>query len=68
MYWRKKGVRALPCTDLLPGAAERKMDGHLLLGATWDDLGIDGSGGEGLLSYAGDGWRLSDGSLGGGEE
>nr|XP_040255327.1 uncharacterized protein LOC120973581 [Aegilops tauschii subsp. strangulata] len=42
----------------LPGAVERKPDNHLLLEAAWDELGVDGSGGEGLGStayHAGDG-------------
>ena len=35
-----EGVRALPRTGLVPGAAERKPDGHLLLGAAWEELGL----------------------------
>ena len=52
-----EGVRPLPCTCLLLRAAERKLDGHLLLVAAWDELWVGGSGGEGLGSatlHAGD--------------
>ncbi|EMS63741.1 Organic cation transporter-like protein [Triticum urartu] len=66
-----EGVRVLPCTSLLTGAAERKPDDHLLLKAALEELGVDGSGGEGLGSSA----RLAEDrrkapvtSLGGGGE
>ena len=62
-------VRAQPSTGLLPGAAERKLDDHLLLEAAWDELGVDGSEGEGFgsaASHTGDSWKESETSLGGG--
>ena len=66
-----EGVRALSSGDLPPGAAERKSDGHLLLGAAWDEFGVNKSRSVGLESAARhvrDGRRSPDGSLGGGAE
>jgi hypothetical protein len=47
--FQTEGVRALPCTGIFPGAVECMPDDHLL-GATWDELAVDGSEGEGLGS------------------
>jgi hypothetical protein len=41
-------VQALPSGGLLLGAAERKPNGHLLLGAGLDELGVNGSEGVGF--------------------
>ena len=43
--------------------AERKPNVHLLIGAAWDELGVDGSEDEGLGSAV-----MPDTSLGGGGE
>jgi hypothetical protein len=37
-----EGVRALSRIGILPGAAVRKPDGHIL-GTVWDELEVDGS-------------------------
>ena len=53
---------------LLPGATERKPADHLLLGAAWDELGVDESEGEGLgpvARHSGDGRKTPETSLGG---
>ena len=56
---------------LPPGAVECKPDGHLLLGAVWDELGVGRCRGEGLGSaarHAGEGRRSPEvSSRGGGE-
>ena len=53
---------------LLLGAAECKPDGHLLLGAAWDEFKVDESRGVGLesaTSLTGKGRRSPEGSIGG---
>ena len=61
-----EGVRALSSGGLLPGATEHKEDGHLLLGAAWYELGVNGFRGAGIGSvfhHAGEGIGSPDDNL-----